>query len=898
MVNLIAQNRISGVSRIISTALHDGASAEAICRKLDDAIEGCYAPRKWSQREIDIAFLVKAHGGPRLLYALQKAEGYPSRRTLHRQKIIPELKISIGVPSEDEMKANIIAFLGELGRKPPIFPEIGQILMIDGVALEEACRYDHSRLSVVGLCREHSNNIDHKVMTLRDIERLEKALHDDHVCHHGKDGTVVGLAPVTGTENYFTSPLILSPSCKSEKGKDLAQWVTCFLKIYKDHPCGRARHGPIRSLGTDGEPTLQNLRFSEFLVQDLDPLSPLGQLLYRLTGLNCRTGIDGVRGTCDPKHGFKRCATMFRSSTGIQVGDTVIQPEHIMQSLLYLDHMTAHKADILLYPADKQNVPNAVRLLQELYDLSGIKVVPHPGHLKHLRAIAFIAKVLSYFLFPFIKVEMSLSEQIQSLSAYSHLLTGLYTKHRLGFMTSALFADTQAIVKNVIFTTAELQLLKNPEIEYYILFEGTDRLEGVFSHARTQDHARNFDILQLAHKLSIGAEINAIYERYPDLDRGHKRRQLFNARGVDHINPRSWIGDVHVNNVDIEKEYFAGRKVANDLLVRFFGNADAAIDFDELFRNPMHDHLRPQGVYIGSRLANEEEVGGTDYFGPFLDIPDLDCEPLTCEADNETILNCDEDRHGTVDPPMLRSSTGQLESDPSIEIHDPDALLNPTPDSNLNSESNEPRKHYIEINGDLTHVALAIGHYLGSKPQDQRLHSRVGKVTSRPLRARGVTIDQLLKPAPKDINKHTDEEDKTGKVKSGDPGAILVRVGETICLGVVEILGFVQGPGTSQIAMIDLENLEKIGNSNSVSVAVQVMELVPQSTDSNSWIWNHKYIQIEESLEIHGGATTQRHFTTRVPGPLLIPLGPKLAKTKVKECIVPVWVFCNQALQE
>lgn len=66
-------------------------------------------------------------------------------------------------------------------------------------------------------------------------------------------------------------------------------------------------------------------------------------------------------------------------------------------------------------------------------------------------------------------------------------------------------------------------------MDYYILFEGTDRLENVFSQVRTQDHARNVDILQLAQKLSIGAEIDAILQRHPDLDQGHIRRNLLKA---------------------------------------------------------------------------------------------------------------------------------------------------------------------------------------------------------------------------------------------------------------------------------------------------------------------------------------------------------------------------------
>ena len=67
---LLAQNRIAGVSHLLATALRNGAGLETIGARLQDAISGTYSPRaSWSDREYDIAFLVKAIGGPRLLYA-------------------------------------------------------------------------------------------------------------------------------------------------------------------------------------------------------------------------------------------------------------------------------------------------------------------------------------------------------------------------------------------------------------------------------------------------------------------------------------------------------------------------------------------------------------------------------------------------------------------------------------------------------------------------------------------------------------------------------------------------------------------------------------------------------------------------------------------------------------
>ncbi|KAJ7772155.1 hypothetical protein B0H14DRAFT_2402175 [Mycena olivaceomarginata] len=203
--------------------------------------------------------------------------------------------------------------------------------------------------------------------------------------------------------------------------------------------------------------------------------------------------------------------------------------------------MTVEKATQLLDPADKQNVPKAVTLVQELNTLQDLPMPLSPGDVKTRKAIIFFSEVLSYFVFPFIKVEMSLSEQVCSLSTYIHLITAMHLKHGTDFMTNPLFMDSQLVVKNIIVTIARMQTL-NPNLKFYIILEGTDRLEGVFCDTRTMDHARNFDIEQLSQKLGLGALINATFQRNPDLDRGHRRLKLSGALGIDHVNPKSWIG--------------------------------------------------------------------------------------------------------------------------------------------------------------------------------------------------------------------------------------------------------------------------------------------------------------------------------------------------------------------
>ena len=71
LVLLLAQNKIAGVSRIISIALRKGSNVITICARLQAAINGTYSPSSgWTQHDFDVAFLVKALGGPRLLYVL------------------------------------------------------------------------------------------------------------------------------------------------------------------------------------------------------------------------------------------------------------------------------------------------------------------------------------------------------------------------------------------------------------------------------------------------------------------------------------------------------------------------------------------------------------------------------------------------------------------------------------------------------------------------------------------------------------------------------------------------------------------------------------------------------------------------------------------------------------
>jgi hypothetical protein len=257
--------------------------------------------------------------------------------------------------------------------------------------------------------------------------------------------------------------------------------------------------------------------------------------------------------------------------------------------------MSVKKAYQLLDPSDKQNVPKAVTLVQSLHQLKDLLASPNPTVNRRQHAIVFVAEMMGYFMWPFITVDMTLSKQIRSLATYGFLAAAVQIKHGTACLTGSLYADSQATVKNIIFTIARMQVL-DPNLLFYILLEGTDRLEGLFGDCRTQDHARNFDMEQLAGKLSVATLINAAMERNPDLDKGHRHLSLKGAMGIDHVNPRSWTGNVCVGNVDLNTEWKQGQADAEQILQNFFKRG---VNFASTFSKFGHDLLIPLGEYVG-----------------------------------------------------------------------------------------------------------------------------------------------------------------------------------------------------------------------------------------------------------------------------------------------------------
>ena len=291
---MLATHDYANLQRMLSVALRHGSSPAAIIGQLQRAFNGLYAPRTgYTERDIDLAFIAKSLGGPRLLYALQKGKGFVSERTVRRHRPIPKLHVSIGTPSAHDCDTNLDAVMNPEIRPPAqscpgqsdqggqhrTLP--GNILMFDGIALEGRCRYCPKRDSVLGFCREHGKIVYLKCDSVEAIQKLKDLVNEGKLCF-GSDATVVAIAPYTETDHYTPVPIILSPTDKTEKGEDMMIWIQKVLDSWEKHQFGAQINGPIWAIASDGDPSFRLAKHLLCMTTDLDMTSPLGQKLGEL----------------------------------------------------------------------------------------------------------------------------------------------------------------------------------------------------------------------------------------------------------------------------------------------------------------------------------------------------------------------------------------------------------------------------------------------------------------------------------------------------------------------------------------------------------------------------------------------------------------------------------------
>ena len=208
-------------------------------------------------------------------------------------------------------------------------------------------------------------------------------------------------------------------------------------------------------------------------------------------------------------------------------------------------------------------------MLRDIWSLPHFSTNSRRGFLEAREALWILGKLLYHMVFPYLCVDLSLSEQIEHLSAAAHLAIILYRLEGKDFIPTNLYIDLMIMIKNILFCVAKGKI-DNPDGEFWIILLGTDRLEELFGILRTMvGNDANLDILQLVSRLSGTTEVANILAKYPQWDCSPRRLKLPAMSreskeipdSADHIKPGSWRGKIKLKDVSLQTSWNRGQRI-------------------------------------------------------------------------------------------------------------------------------------------------------------------------------------------------------------------------------------------------------------------------------------------------------------------------------------------------
>lgn len=340
---------------------------------------------------------------------------------------------------------------------------------------------------------------------------------------------------------------------------------------------------------------------------------------------------------------------------GILIDNTVITAT-IMKIHLKSIGMTDTAATAILAPNDKQDVVLMIQLLNSILQLPPAGQTDNPNTFASRRILILLGHLYCHLLEAYMHSSLSLHEQLVRVSAAAHLVLALYSWNKGDFIPIQLYFDVMSMVKNIYFCVAKTQI-DNPEGQFWIILLGTDGLEKVFGKVRTMigsDH--HADQLQLTNQIDGAVQCVKILELHPEwgVQSRHITVKSLEEQGndiskkLDHLNPRSWTGDVHVKNVILRSCWQEGHHLAEKELTE----ASIDIPFREMETGEGFDILCPFGgsqivLINGAIVAGEAEETEEERDEVALDVPSLAIS--SAAADDDAMMPDIEDIAGSED---------------------------------------------------------------------------------------------------------------------------------------------------------------------------------------------------------------------------------------------------------
>ncbi|KAK6966948.1 hypothetical protein R3P38DRAFT_3337676 [Favolaschia claudopus] len=480
----------------------EGWSATKILEYCRLAHAGQYTARNYTQAEIDLAMLIYELGGAGAIYALNHSIfALPSRNTIQPYRRQLNLLPSVSGLRFTDIFRNITTLFG-----PQLLPPVkcGHTVSVDEVAADRNIDLMHETDEMGGFWKD-----------LRSVEAAVAAVKEGTV-HVAQEICVAAISHLYGTD-YGAKPVYMGPTCKKGSWQEQVRLIEVIVEAWKRSPGGEAKHGPIMSVASDGDHKRRLALFVLCMRYDIAPGNPLWPFVRNLPGLNLRVGKDNLTNDGDPKHIFKRNRALVSSSEGITIKNVCINRDLLLGWLERLPNQDWSETSIhnLLHPSDAQNVSDAIKLMMSIIEIAKLDTEDFdPGEMAEFEALCLLGEAYNALLQPFINVELTLSEQIESL----------------------LYADMQSMFKNAVLMVPKTRLV-NGQLKVYNCLLGDDPLL----------MRRNFDFC---------------------LERQPRRLNMLRKRHVDHLRPVHFKRELRADSCDLEKCWAAAVQAAERILLK------------------------------------------------------------------------------------------------------------------------------------------------------------------------------------------------------------------------------------------------------------------------------------------------------------------------------------------
>ncbi|KAG9124082.1 hypothetical protein FRC07_012920 [Ceratobasidium sp. 392] len=580
----IGSGRVERVNALVSVALWNRAAVRGIIDLYERAASGLYKPHGYSQEELLRTYLLLKLGGARVAEVAHRSMNAPSISTARKYAPVTALRASPAAPKLDEIMYNIDVACACLVQPRPdhvsedenCSPVEGYVGMLDEIKIQATYRWDPDTNTILGPCREHVQDPARlEFSTMAQAFALFEKVNKGEM-HLSSEATVAAVGLLSDNPQRSSArPVMFSGTCKRKKAGPHAKVINTFTTACKNKIdiLGSAR---LYCLASDGE-LRQGSALAEITMRfPLSPSSSIYPLLSPLRLMNHLVGPDDLTSDKDTKHVHKRLRNTLMREGGIFVFGTQITPSLVRHHLLK-NGVASTRVDSLLDPNDKQDVPLALSLLREIWQLPSPSVRDQPGFARVQQALNTLGVLFQLLVLPYTNVNLSLSTQLQYLSAAAHLCLILFRDGaaQSRFLPDPLYADIAIMIKNVFYCVAKTKV-DNPSGKFWLILLGTDRLETCFGLLRTMVGSdSNVDMLQLGSRLSnvnVCANILAEHPEWGGVSRRLKVPSIEYESGTDvcaafdHISPQVWKGDVAVENVELSAAWHLGRELLQALL--------------------------------------------------------------------------------------------------------------------------------------------------------------------------------------------------------------------------------------------------------------------------------------------------------------------------------------------